>query len=331
MYKFKKIHIQEKIFKLKKANLIIKSFINKKNIKIKMIKKQKYKNIKKKNYINSKTIDQFVMPKNISTISNLNTSDSNKTIIHVYDSKYPVGLGDFLRGSILLAQYAKYYNMNFKINISGHIISNYLNNISEILPPDIKINFLGWSDYIKLELFESKINEFIKSNDMVFYIQTNLFYNKNLVSNDICEYINSCFTFKQKYYDIANKLNSLKDYNILHIRCNDKNFNTNFNDDELFKKIRNLKLNNNTITLSNNYQLKKKINKIFGFYYIDNKAVHIAKTNNYTDLEATIIDYIILTRSSKTYCFSYYGHGSGFSEHSSKLNNIPYECFIMVK
>ena len=81
MYKFKKIHIQKKIFKLKKANLIIKSFINKKNIKIKMIKKQKYKNSKKK--ISFKTIDQFVMPKNISTISNLNTSDSNKTIIHV--------------------------------------------------------------------------------------------------------------------------------------------------------------------------------------------------------------------------------------------------------
>ena len=177
---------------------------------------------------------------------------------------------------------------------------------------------------------------------MIFYIQTNLWYNKNLVSNDICKYINSCFTFKQKYYDMANELNSLHNYNManelnslhnyntLHIRCTDNNFNTYFNYNKLFLKIKNLKLNNNTIVLSNNYQLKKTINKIFGFYYIDNKAIHFAKTKDYTDLEATIIDYIILSKSSNTYCFTYYIHGSGFSEQCSVLNNIPYKCFIMI-
>lgn len=48
---------------------------------------------------------------------------------------------------------------------------------------------------------------------------------------------------------------------------------------------------------------------------------HIYDVN---ELESTIIDYIILSKSSHTYCISFYHHGSGFSEHCSVLNNIPY-------
>ena len=79
--------------------------------------------------------------------------------------------------------------------------------------------------------------------------------------------------------------------------------------------------------MSNNYELKKKLNNIFGFYFIDNKACHSANSaniSNNTDLESTIIDYIILSNSSKTFCISYYNNCSGFSKHCSVLNNIPY-------
>jgi hypothetical protein len=152
----------------------------------------------------------------------------------------------------------------------------------------------------------------------------------NLVSDDIKNYINSTIKFKQIYYDKVNELFNLKKYNVLHIRCTDDNFNTDFEDNNLLTEIIKLQLSGNTIVLSNNYKLKQKINKLFGFYFIDAKSLHTASTNiNYTDLESTIIEYIILSNSSNTYCFSYYHHGSGFSEQCSVLNNIPYSVIFL--
>ena len=168
------------------------------------------------------------------------------------------------------------------------------------------------------------IREFIKSNKKNFYIQTNIRYDINYVSDDIKDYINSIFNFKPQYYNISKELFNLNNYNILHIRCLDKDFNTDFEDTNLLLKIKNLGLSDNTFIMSNNYELKKKLNNIFGFHFIDNKAFHCAKIINDADLESTVIDYIILSKSSKTYCISYYNRSSGFSEHCSALNNIPY-------
>jgi glycosyl transferase family 25 len=71
-----------------------------------------------------------------------------------------------------------------------------------------------------------------------------------------------------------------------------------------------------------------KLSILFGFYFYNNTTHHIALKEKY-DLTTTIVEYIILSKSSCNYCFSYYGHGSGFSEQCSVLNNIPYSviCF----
>ena len=170
------------------------------------------------------------------------------------------GFGDFLRGSILLAQYAKYFNINFKMDISRHAISKCLTNESEILSTTTKINLIWFhidndsKNHIKLY---SIIEYFINSNEENLYITTNLFYNMNLVSEDIKGCINSFLKFKQPYYDMANKFFNLKKYNVLHIRCLDKDFNTNFQDDNyLLTEIIKLQLSPNTIIMSNNYSLK---------------------------------------------------------------------------
>lgn len=151
-----------------------------------------------------------------------------------------------------------------------------------------------------------------------------MLYNKKHLTNDIKDYINSFFTFKPQYYDTVEELFKLNNYNILHIRCLDRDFNTNFKDKNLLLKIKKIKSTDNTYIMSNNYELKKRLNNTFGFHFIDNKAFHCAKIKCIEDLESTIIDYIILSKSSNTYCISYYRHGSGFSEHCSALNNIPY-------
>ena len=231
-----------------------------------------------------------------------------------------------------MAQYAKYFNLNFKMDVSRHFISKLLDNETEVLSTSSKINIICFNNthdsksHIKLY---SIIEHFINSNEENLYITTNLYFNMNLVSQDIKDCINSFFKFKQKYYDMANELFNLKKYNVLHIRCLDTDFNTNFQDNYLLTEIIKLQLTSNTIIMSNNCSLKRQINKLFGFYFIDTNACHTAKIDDYTELESTIIEYIILAKSSNTNCFSYYHHGSGFSEQCSLLNNILYSVVFL--
>jgi hypothetical protein len=264
--------------------------------------------------------------------SNINSNiNSKKTIIHVLD--HTNGFGDYLRGSIFLAQCAKFLNINLELDVSKHIISNCIENNTDthnINNPVHSFFFTDdkkYSDKFELLLL---INKFKKSNNTKLYIITNFNYNINGVSADIKNFINSSFKFKNFFYDEVKKLFNLTDYNVLHIRCKDECFDGDFNDENLISKIIKLRLNNNTIVMSNNYSLKKKLNKLFGFFFIDSKAVHSAHTiNNLNDFYSTIIEYIILSKSLQTYCCSYYTHGSGFSEQCSVLNNIPYVVFYI--
>ena len=156
---------------------------------------------------------RIIIPKNNFVIDLHNNINSfaelscKKTIVHVLDNSN--GFGDFLRGSIILAQYAKYFNLNFKMDVSRHFISKFLNNVVEVLSTTSKINlicFCNDNDSKNHSKLYSIIEFFINSNEENLYITTNLYYNLNLVSQDIKYCINSFFKFKQAYYDIANKL-----------------------------------------------------------------------------------------------------------------------------
>ena len=255
----------------------------------------------------------------------------NKTIVHIFNDNCQSGIGDYLRGSMLLAEYAKYFNINFKLDVSNHKISKYLDLEQESVLSQGQIHSFFFNRENSNESLKNMIMMFTRSNETTLYIKTNLFYNINLLTEDTKNYINDFFKFKQIYYDIAKKEFCLDkgSYKVLHIRCKDDTFDTEFSDNILFGEIIKLQLNENTIVLSNNNSFKKKINELFGFHFIDNMAFHSAKIKNHTDLESTIIDYIILSNSCHNYCFSYYQHGSGFSEQCSVLNNVPYNMFFL--
>jgi len=281
--------------------------------------------------VENKIQERVIIPtiNNIDFYNNLNNTTKNKTIINVFADNLN-GFGDFLRGSILLAQYCKYFDINFKMDISRHKLSNCLNIKEPILSETTKIHLICFNSNNNQDTtLYSLINNFINSNEESIYITTNLYYNSKFVTEDIKYYINNFFNFKQNYYDSASNLFNLKKYNVLHIRCLDNYFNANFEDNYLLSEIIKLQLDKNTIVISNCYALKQQLNKLFGFYFIDIETYHTGKLNNYTELECTIIEYIILSRSSYTHCFSYYHHGSGFSEQCSILNNIPYKVVYL--
>ena len=252
--------------------------------------------------------------------------DPNKTIVSVLDHSY--GFGDFLRGSITLAQYAKKYNLKLKLNLSKHNIQSYLQKVQEVIPEKEKIHEMKFGIQKDRDLAEI-IKQFIFTAESHIYIESNMFYDTNLVTPDIKEWINSQLVFKQHYYDKVKELVPFIKYQVVHIRCKDEVFNNYFTDGDFFYKIKELGLNTSTIVISSNNSLKRQINSLFGFYYLDIPVSHTATTKNVNELESTVLDYIILSKSSSTYCFSYYGHGSGFSEQCSILHDIPYKMTLM--
>jgi hypothetical protein len=218
------------------------------------------------------------------------------------------------------------------LNVSNHQISSYIDAYSEpivgIKPHLItfsgtqgNVNDIIYSESIAYPVFKS----FVDSNDTCIYVTTNLFYDIAQVTEADKEFICSSLKFKQSYYDIANKSIPLESYNIIHIRCNDEYFNKEFYSDKLMAEIAKLQWGPNTVILSNNSYITKKIHNLFGYLYRDIIPIHsgnnISSSDKFTD---TILDYILLTKASKIHCFSYYHHGSGFSEQCAVLYTIPY-------
>ena len=254
----------------------------------------------------------------------LNKNTLNKTIIHNFEYLY--GFGDYLRGSILLAQYSKINNIKLQLCVSDHNIRKYLENEEFAQPFNNSTivtthGIFGNDDYT---LITRLVDGLIKSDNENLYIYTNFFYDKEFITHDIKKYINTFFTFKKQYYDKANEIVNMNTYKVLHIRCVDEYFDREFNSDKLILEIIKLQLDDNTFVMSNNYSVKKKIHKLFGYRFINEEAKHLASNIDSDMIESTIIEYIILSQSSCNYCFSFYGHGSGFSEQCSILNNIPY-------
>ena len=224
------------------------------------------------------------------------------------------------------------------MDVSNHYISKFLKvESTPLLNPNPTLVCFGGglNDINNINYSDKKIvpilQKFINSNQESFNITTNLFYDAKQVTQDIKDNINSFFTFKQKYYDMQKDLFKLDKYMVLHIRCTDNYFDKDFNSDKLILEIIKLQLPPNTIIISNNLSIKIKLNKLFGFYYINSNPIHSGNVNNinYNSLESTIIDYIILSKSLYTYCISFYHHGSGFSEQCSILYNIPYKLIYL--
>lgn len=261
----------------------------------------------------------------------LRHNGKQRTVIHVLD--HSNGVGDYLRGSLFLAQYCRKYNFRLQLNVSNHQISSCIDSYSEPI--------VGIQPHLILTLGTRENSEsivypvcksFVDSSNTCIYITTNLFYDIAQVTEADKEFIRSFLRFKQSYYDIANKSIPLETYNVIHIRCSDEYFNKEFSSDKLMAEIAKLQWGQNTIILSNNSSIKKQINRLFGYLYRDGIPIHSGNntisSDKFTD---TILDYILLTKASKIHCFSYYHHGSGFSEQCAVLYNIPYKMTFLTE
>lgn len=244
------------------------------------------------------------------------------------------GLGDVIRGTILLYQLSKQYNFELIVDISQHPLSKLLEhkylstnknnityecikNIKEIT--DIKYFHCNGKKNNDVEKFISNCNK----NSI--YIITNEFCNINL-SKDCKDFIKKLLTPNQEmklYYDNTIKTFNIPNiYKIIHVRLGDSMFSNNSLHLQLqntittiYNKIKSiLNPNDNYILLSDSHQFKNfvKQQQYKNINVYDTDICHVGLSRNPHDLKDTMFDFYLTINSSEIFTYSVYTWISGF-------------------
>ena len=253
------------------------------------------------------------------------------------------GFGDKLRGAITLNQYCNENNINFKIDGTDDICSDYLKNIKSIDYPLIKDKPLLICIQDSVEQLKEMIhnellnklkemihNELLKKN--VITIFTNVMPN-DLSDKDkefakkICEPNDSLAI------EINEKMKKLPiNYGIKHFRFNDKVFQNDVDStDALFKKYYELLQSDYKTTdvlITNSYNFKKYAKEKLGIITIDCdnelcKIQHIGHSTEKEPVKNSFIEFFIICKSSYIKTYTCYLWPSNFVSWSSKIYNIP--------
>jgi hypothetical protein len=241
-----------------------------------------------------------------------------KTVYSVLNQTY--GFGDFIRGSIQLAYLAKKNGLNFRMHLSNHPLHPFFAHVEMNRP--ININHRYYGVHPK-ESLPHLLEKFAASDGKELFVATNFFYDKESIDQELKDELKRLLEFHEKYQRVETPVEK---YQVLHVRTSD---NHQIRFERLVERVKSLNLGPNTIVISSDYDTKRKLHEMFGFHYLETQPVHTAFTNDLAALANTVMDYTILSKSERTYCFSYYDHGSGFSEHCSFLNNIPYAVEVI--
>ena len=115
-------------------------------------------------------------------------------------------------------------------------------------------------------------------------------------------------------------------YNILHIRSGDNTLIDNVNSpaDNFYSIIQsNLSTIQSlpVIVLSDSIIIREELHRLYGFHVSGCEVAHTGKANN--DLEGTVIEFFLMSRSKRIFSLSVYEWGSTFSTMASAIYNVP--------
>lgn len=288
------------------------------------------------------------------------TNTNLRTIIQVYQYDYvnhkSPGLGDFLRGSFYLMQLARILNVDFKMDISNHPISEFIvnngksnninyNNISFLLG----INRLGSTSllsnplndmYLDINLANSIISKLNESNDKNVGLFSNAFpifyrfseYGRNFIkshltpNNIMVDYIKDAFNILHLQPNT---------YAVIHIRTGDEFLSSQRASlpsfaNKIIQIIHNLKQpGKKYLILSDNYALKSLLKNQQQLYVHMHHIEHLGGEINYnkspSGIKNTLLEFYLMSYSNSILSLSVYEHISGFSRYCSEIYNIPFK------
>ena len=246
------------------------------------------------------------------------------------------GFGDKLRGSIFIYDYCYKNNINFKIDATDDISSEFLKNVVssdyEIIK-DKEILIAEQSPTKTVETIQSELEK----NDTI-YLFTNvcnggwpnvLSEHEKLFAKFICEPKDDIMN------DVNNKIKKLpENFSVQHFRFGDNVFGNDIDiNNKLFRKYFDLLVENKKptdILFTNSNNFKKYVKDKLDIKTIDCddelcEIAHIGHSNDKESVKNSFIEFFILSKSKYIKTYSCFNWPSNFVQWPASIYDIPFE------
>jgi hypothetical protein len=254
-----------------------------------------------------------------------------KTIVQVWTHKCVNqsgfwGIGDALRGTIQAYLLCKKMGYKFYVDTTLHMIHKYI--VTQQHP------YSNLIDSLKGEIFMIPANHNLEKKILELPEGVHCFFTNALCTEYIDEeckdFIKKLLTPEPSLEEEVRKVREcipFDSYSILHFRLGD--------DELVYKKhtevsnsiIQKIRLNKDTksVLISDSNILKKHHDVIKEVFVLQTKPSHIGTLNNDESIKDSLVDFILVTRSSRIKTYSCYDWISGFVMWASKIYDIPIE------
>lgn len=236
------------------------------------------------------------------------------------------GIGDMFRGIIGLYHLSKRLNCEFIVDISRHPIGLLLKQKDHAFRSMIQ----GASiPFIPPEFVDRYVQESLQTQDYV-YLCTN--YELNVFERTSCdEELRSIITdvltpnseFEQYILQQSIKL-PFSEFDIFHYRLPDSEFDKPcYEYTWLLSQFQRNFHGQTCVVLSNSSAFKQRVEDSTNAFVFSEKLVHTGLEASKVNLQHTLYEFILLTKSSHIYTYSTYGWISGFVRIANYVYNVP--------
>jgi hypothetical protein len=258
-------------------------------------------------------------------------------VIHTYRNRcktvaQPPGLGDFLRGSLALANLSTRIGFDLQIDFSAHPIGRFvhLQNIHSQTCSEVAEFFNERTD-----LLPEYLQRLVPGQRA--FLTTNAFPDELQTSDKTRELVRSQLRFNAIVRDRTTAILELigSPFAIFHLRVADQLADSTSINSKLVRRLtRYLACNvmprwdRRIAVLSNNVHLKQAVTSQLDLPTINTCAVHLgeSKEEDTADngVRDTLVDFALISQAASIYSYSNYSWKSGFSKQCSELYDVPF-------
>ena len=270
---------------------------------------------------------------------NLNMQTHRPLIIMVWMQNPLAGLGDLLRGSIILHNLSQKLNFRFIVDTQFHPITNFLISNSHEYSDYVfqnknsiinLVNTPNVIDTIKKILLHP--DSIIKPILLTCNVMENITQNAHTVSF-IRNFLNPTEEFKTQFNSMCSEFKITRNYSILHLRLGDDELVQNTINIEKYNQTlpiidAHVHPNENILIIADSFAFKQYLRKVrphLAHRIIPTKPIHLShSTEKDTQMiKETLFDLFLLINSKTIKTYTIYGWVSGFAQWVSHVFNIP--------
>lgn len=291
-------------------------------------------------------------------------------VMNVYQEKYAndeycTGLGDYIRGSLCLLQYATMQNLDFDMHYASHPISAFLCKMKTVKKEEVdatamihpfrvynyKTNNEPNNTLKKIQKdFTTVINHKLGGfqADSTTYTMYTIAFPVQPVKREHKTRVRNALLptpelqTKIDKYMLGCKIQPKK-YTVIHVRTGDKYLLNNpvpsirvaieckrafleVLDKDVFSEP--------CVLISDSAELKKQLKNVFPKFIINHHSITHMGENALTNanahaVENTLVDFFLMANAGAVHAFSALDHGTGFSEQCCQLYNVDYSSHYL--